>query len=339
MSIWLTLFSAMLCLTLWLRAEPAPYLPLQTGNRWEYRCTGECGNATFTREIIATEQVQPQDRQYYVMRESGVEYRVRIDDQGRLLVLDPKTGAEKQWYAFGAREGDDYETAIHRCNPAAQIASRTAIFHGPSGDVRNALRITYTNTCNFAGLVEETFAPGIGLVQRVENVGTVQYDLIHARINGVSLSMEKALAFEITLDRAVYAATNKGAAPAEMEATLRLRNTTGEAVELSFPTAQRQDFIVRNAQGDAVLQWSDGRTFSQVPGTERIRGEVEYVAALRLMRNSGETLPEGKYTIEGWLTTNLKQFSATAAFEIQTRQGNAWLRRATVRGGLGSQPH
>jgi len=142
-----------------------------------------------TREIVATERRQPLDILYYVMRESGAEYRLRSDDQGRLLVLDPQTGTEKQWYAFGTREGEEYETAINRCNPSAQVASREATYHG--GDISNALRITYVNTCNFSGLQEETFVAGIGLVQRIENVGTAQYDLIHARVNGVSVPCRK----------------------------------------------------------------------------------------------------------------------------------------------------
>ena len=116
-----------------------------------------CGN--LTREVVGTERQQRQDVLYYVMRESGVEYRLRSDGQGRVLVLDPQTGTEKQWYAFGTREGEEYETAINRCNPSAQVVSRAATYHGPGGDISNALRIAYTSTCNFAGLQEETSRP------------------------------------------------------------------------------------------------------------------------------------------------------------------------------------
>ena len=313
---------ATLGLALGLPGEPTPYFPLQVGNRWEYRCTGECAAGTLTREIVGTERRQPQDVLYYVMRESGVEYRLRSDEQGRVLVLDPQTGTEKQWYAFGTREGEEYETAINRCNPSAQVASRAATYHGPGGDISNALRIAYTSTCNFAGLQEETFAVGIGLLQRIENVGTAQFDLLQARVNGASVTLRKALAFEISVDRTVYPKTDTASPPAEMDARLRLRNTTGDAVDLLFPTAQRQDFIVRNPQGVAVLQWSEGKTFAQVTATEHVTGEVEYGAAVSLIGRSGEPLSEGRYTWEGWLTTDSGQFSATVAFEIRCLAAN-----------------
>jgi len=121
----------------------------------------------------------------------------------------------------------------------------------------------------------------------------------------------------MSVDRAVYPETDPAAPPVEMDARLRLRNTTGEAVELFFPTAQRQDFIVRNPHGDVVWQWSEGKTFAQVAGTEHITGEVEYGAAVSLAGKSGEALSEGRYTVEGWLTTDSKRFSATVAFEIR----------------------
>lgn len=314
---WMALFKTILCVTPLLAADSATYFPLQTGNRWEYRCTGECARATFVREVVSSERLQPDRPLYYVMREFDVEYRVRMDDQGRLLVLDPATGAERPWYAFGSREGEDYETSIHMCNPVAQITARSIPFHGPSGDFSDTLRITYTNTCNFAGLVEETFVPGLGLVQRIENAGSARYDLTRARVNGLSFILGKNLAFAITLDRAVYTALEQRGTASEMEAKLSLRNTTGEAVSLFFPTAQRQDFIIRNAQGDAVLRWSDGRAFVQVTGTERFEGEAEYGATISLILKSGEMLPEGKYTIQGWLTSNPAQFSAIASFEIR----------------------
>jgi hypothetical protein len=88
------------------------------------------------------------------------------------------------------------------CNPSAQVASRAATYHGLGGDISNALRITYSSTCNFSGLQEETFAAGIGLLQRIENVGTAQFDFLQARVNGVSATLQKALAFEISVDRA-----------------------------------------------------------------------------------------------------------------------------------------
>ena len=71
-----------------------------------------------------------------------------------------------------------------RTPASAKIASKTARYSSPAGEFSDVLQVTYTNTCNAAGLVEEKFAAGFGMLQRVEEVGAVRYDLISARVGG-----------------------------------------------------------------------------------------------------------------------------------------------------------
>ena len=160
-------------------AEPI-YFPLEVGDVWVYRCSGNCAAETRTRRVVRREQRPASNQPYYLVRDGETEMRLRLAEDGRLLALDPGSGEEKQWYVFTA--ADEYRTEIHPCNPRARIASRTARYSSPAGEFSDVLQVTYTNTCNAAGLVEEKFVAGVGMVQRTEEVGAVRYDLISARV-------------------------------------------------------------------------------------------------------------------------------------------------------------
>ena len=172
----------MLALPVLPAAEPG-YFPLEVGNTWVYRCAGNCAAETRAREIIKREQRPPQNEFYFLMRDGETETWLRLAEDGRLLALDSASGEEKQWYVF-APGGENYRTWIHPCNPSAKIASRRARYSSPAGEFSDVLQLTYTNTCNSAGLVEEKFVAGLGMVQRIEEVGAVRYDLISARVGG-----------------------------------------------------------------------------------------------------------------------------------------------------------
>ena len=87
-------------------------------------------------------------------------------------------------------------------------------------------------------------------------------------------------------------------------ARLVVRNGTEIPVEFDVATSQRFDFIVRDALGQEVLRWSDGRAFAQVLGRETLRNESRsYSADLVLRSRDGKRLPAGRYTLVGYLTT------------------------------------
>ena len=164
-------------------AEPA-YFPLEVGNAWVYRCSGNCAGETRTRQVVRREQRPPHNQAYYLVRDGATEMWLRLAEDGRLLALDAASGEEKQWYVFTTADGDEYRTQIHPCNPSARVASRKERYSSPAGEFSDVLQVTYTNTCNAAGLVEEKFVAGLGMVQRTEEVGAVRYDLISARVGG-----------------------------------------------------------------------------------------------------------------------------------------------------------
>ena len=97
---------------------------------------------------------------------------------------------ETRWYAFGAAEGESYETSIDPCSRRATVESRTHRYEGPAGVFPWALRIVYPpGVCMDAGLTEEIFFPWTGLLRRTETTiaGPRTYDLIYARTGGVTV--------------------------------------------------------------------------------------------------------------------------------------------------------
>jgi hypothetical protein len=93
-------------------------------------------------------------------------------------------------------------------------------------------------------------------------------------------------------------------------------------VEFAFPTSQRFDFIVRDAQNREVLRWSDGRTFLQVSGRETLdKQSCRYSADIVLRSREGKLLLDGFYSLAGYLTTQdagSGLLMGTVTFEIRS---------------------
>jgi hypothetical protein len=81
-----------------------------------------------------------------------------------------------------------------------------------------------------------------------------------------------------------------------LELTLEVMNQGPRPVTLRFPSAQRNDLLIHNAQGQEVWRWSSERMFAQVLGVETLApngGKLTYHVVMR------ETLPRGTYTVIG----------------------------------------
>lgn len=290
------------------------YFPLEIGNRWVYACTGECSDGRASIEVTRSER-SPRGA-YFLARAWGREIWLRAGPDGRILARNSDTGNDEQWYWFDAPEGQNYQTAIHPCNPNAAIASRNEHYSGPGGAFDQVLRITYVGTCNFAGLVEERFGNGVGLLQRIENTGATKYDLIFARVGGKTVAGGRELAFGLSLDRAVYT-LGAGSAPPRLSATVSLVNHTEDPIELVFPSGERYRVAIRNEQGATVLEWSNCNACIALFGTEHFTGKRDYIAAFALADPNGNSLPPGKYTAQAWLATMPPAYTASVAFAIR----------------------
>jgi hypothetical protein len=100
---------------------------------------------------------------------------------------------------------------------------------------------------------------------------------------------------------------------------MTLRVVQDQPLALTFNTEQLYDLVVRNANGDAVYRWSDGRAFTQLVQTIPFGpGEKNFVVVANLGSDPSTPFPPGKYTAEGYLTTaGAKNYSAIVAFEIK----------------------
>jgi hypothetical protein len=108
--------------------------------------------------------------------------------------------------------------------------------------------------------------------------------------------------------------------PPKLTATLTATNVSDKPQVLEFRSGQRFDFVIRDAQGNAVKRWSEGMSFMMMIDTVSLapKEELSFSNALTgglLLGEIGKPLPPGDYTLEGILTSR-PSFSATVPFKI-----------------------
>ena len=306
------------------RALPGNYLPLATGNLWIYKGSGVYSGTFLTLEITKTQLFQ--GVAYFLLNGfPQQDYWLREDAKGSVLQYDPSQAMEKLWWAFNSPPGQQYSTDLPgTCCRVAMVASRSAAYKGPLGTFASALQISYPGVFQ-VGIMQETFLPGIGLALRTQATGGPSYgswELIYARVGGVTVDSAPELSFGMALDNSIYTVNmmppvSLATAAPLATARLRLRNTA-QPITLNFPSGQSFDFTITNDKGAIVYRWSDGQAFTMIFRTETFGpGEKDFVIQLRLNGSDKAPLPAGKYVAEGWLTTmGAKVFDASAPFQV-----------------------
>lgn len=292
-------------------AAQLDYLPLQTGNQWIYRSS--------TGSIMQVEVGRPAEfdgRLYYLVKgHGGGDAWLRRGEDGAVYAYDTERKTELLWYDFWRAPGEPYATAVPGSNNSpAVVKSVQAVYDGPVGWYDWALEIEYPGTFQ-VGLYRELFLPFVGLLHRELGAGgpaMVTWDLIYARLGGVTYVNERNFSFGLTLDRFRYPAGS------EMIARLTVRNGSWDPVTLEFPTSQIFDLIIRNGAGQIVYRWSDGKAFLQALQTVTYGfGEKNYALLAPLKSPAGLPLAPGKYIAEARLMNGKGgSYAASAAFEI-----------------------
>lgn len=262
------------------------YLPLDEGNLWLYH--GDGG-------LLAMEVGSPAEfggNRYHLVRglsgNGGV--WVRNDSEGRILVWDEHANRERVLLDAAAPEGAPYDTVMDACSREAVIESRAAKYSGPAGEFENVLHVAYRpGPCMDAGLSSEDWLAWVGMLRRVRVTiaGLRKYDLVYARLGGVTYVRAPQTGFSISL-------TPSGNV---LLVRMTLRHTLEWPLRLSFSSSQRFDVAAYNADGKEFYRWSEGRAFLTVMGREEIRGEKTWVAEIPVSE-----WPEGEYAIQAWLT-------------------------------------
>lgn len=288
------------------------YFPLETGNQWIYRIGGALSGVsdpgTFVAEITGTQTIE--GKEYYRLAGMpGGPLLLRKNDAGTLVFYSERDRQEHNWVAFGANTGEAFRTEIDACNPTAVIQSKNAALEAPIGNFREgALRVGYAPAqCADAGLTTETYLPYVGLAQRrMSNIaGEVVWDLIYARLGGFTSFSEKEHSFAVAVNG------NRFAPNEAITVRMTLRNTTGTPLELTFPSGQDFDVVIRNEKGDTGYTWSASRAFPLIFRTLQFSGEKNWAVSFR------PNLPAGVYTLTANLAVSGTKIEATVPLEIR----------------------
>jgi hypothetical protein len=288
----------------------ADYFPLATGNAWVYKLSQGTSVDTQTIEVGSAQVINGQE--HYNVIFLGRPVLLRMSEDGTLLAYDAATGTDKQWLAFGAAEGQPFQTSMDACVKMAQIDSRSAKYSGPTGTYNDAAQLSFQLSCADAGLTSQTWVPGIGLVQHSGTTiaGERRYELIYATVGATRVDGgEQGLM--LAIDQPIYTVAPDGF----MLARLTLCNSLPGAL-FTFGGGQEYDLAIRNDKDVVVYQWSAARVFPAVLG-QQIGGIVErnYAISVPLAE-----LPVGRYTAEATIPrAEGKQNAASVGFEIRTR--------------------
>ena len=298
-------------------AQQPDYFPLVQSNIWIYRCTGACG-AAFT---VTVQVGPPQDFNGTTYSQLqgwfGKDYWVREDSNGMLWALDSSSNQERLWYAFQTPEGGSYTESIpSACCGKATIPSRSAHYEGPVGIFDNALQIDYPGVFQL-GIERERFLPYAGLVSRNEAAGGPSartFDLIYARVYGVTVVSQPEISVSLSLDRAVYPGPSAWFDTSTLSARFSIRNVTSDPLALTFPTGQIYDLEIRDDRGNVVFLWSKDRVFPQIVTTVQLQDEKDYIITAPT-----NNLAPGKYVAQAWLTVAgpARAYSASVAFQVK----------------------
>lgn len=244
---------------------------------------------------------------------------------GRGQIVARVGAADELWYDFAAPAGGGWATGRDECGARASVSSRAERVETPAGVFAPALRVRYTpGFCADAGLEEEDFAQGVGLVRWSEQTiaGPRVFALREAYVGGRATA-SPGVSFTFSIDRAIYTpnmmppiASDSGAVT--LKARLTVENSTDSPLVLRFPSGQTMDLLVRNSDGREIYFWSADKLFPEIVTEFEISSGRRsfYLTAILSDPDGGPLLP-GLYTAEAWLPTyELRSFSASVGFEV-----------------------
>ncbi len=282
------------------------YFPLQTGNQWIYRPTAGLIQADpWTIEVGASRTIN--GNQYFAVTGFVEQNPLLLRHAGSTLVYyDNREQRERPWANFAAPLDQPFAAEIDACSPVAAVTARDAAAKLAIGEFPNALTLTYQPRCADAGITTEVFLPGVGLAKRSYSsiAGPRTFELVYARIAGFTVFSESEHSFHLTLDQAAYTRNSP------ITARLTLRNTTPRPLPLVFLGSQDFDIVIRDAQGEPVWRWSDGKAFTRELRPVAFNGEKNWVESIRL------DLAPGNYTAIGSLAVMDVKYESTISFRV-----------------------
>ncbi|MBX9603202.1 MAG: hypothetical protein K2X35_19520 [Bryobacteraceae bacterium] len=282
------------------------YFPLAHGNRWIYR---DARGASHTISVGLPLAVRDGRTYFRVTGYTAQPAWLRINDN-EVLMFDEETSQDILVTRFGGRE---YPTSASGCDQTAIPQERKV----ETGQFRAALEIGYRHlVCADAGFESELYAANVGLVQRTETTiaGPRTWSLVSARVGNLTYEPGPYTSLNLTLERALIE-RDAPFDPVRLRATLRFSSWPPREFRFQYPSSQRFDVVLRNETGATVYQWSANRGFLTVIGVEQFVGERSWA-----IDDEIPSIPDGKYTVEVWLTTIPDRLLANiATVEIKSK--------------------
>lgn len=263
-------------------------VPLQVGNQWVYQAAGLAAGEPLSARIERAAQFG--GRTYYLLSGMQGNHWIRMDSEGAMYRYDESTGAERIVIA-----PDGVVTPFNNeCNQIGRVTDTNAEYRGPIGTYRGGLvEVRYgPGNCADAGIERELYLPFVGLVQRTVTTfaGPVSYDLVYARVGGVTVLSAPETSFTVALDSDSYEVRSRP------RVRMALRHTGAQPLKVEFPSGQEFDLVIWNQRGERVYVWSADKLFPQVVHSIEVQGERNWTALASL-----ENLPPGTYTMEAFL--------------------------------------
>lgn len=322
---------AMLCL--WPGQAPAgpdlarPHrgsqFPLQVGNEWVYGPTTVFPYAYRMRVEVPDRVTESNGQSYFVLRgylgqpEFFPDRLVATRRDGVVSEFNPDGTEENLWYLLNAPVGTTWTFHLEPLPPddplddcrdgtTARIGSRTEVVEVPAGRFSDVVRVDFLGGgCYDAGVLGEFFAPGVGLIRRVENsfYGPETVDLLWAKVGGEVLP-RLPYTTALSLDRAVYlqdpVATAPSAAPT-LTALFTLRNATAHPLSFTFDGCKSATVSLTNEVGEVVLvsrATDGGGCCGCAPQFvfRLVNDTLVLGASIRLVTHDNHPLPLGRYT-------------------------------------------
>jgi hypothetical protein len=295
------------------------YFPLSVGNEWTYLRTSR----VITEKLLVnvTGKMQPPGSTavfYQLNNYNGKAHWVRQTPTGIVHEYPSYIDASAEvvaeypylWYLLNAEVETSWTMHIDTNVPGVIIGSdralltvlsRNEIVNVPAG-IFNTVHIRFqTGVCD-AGITDEWFAPGVGLVKRMETslIGPITTELVKAVIDGVVIE-NPLVTTSVTTDKPIYWENHMPPIPTppaygpEIIISCTVKPISGQPTILNFKDYNVWDVSIINPDGKVV--WTNPKIMAPAPigGVNRTipgSGETTKFSA-RLAYGS----MEGKYKV------------------------------------------
>ncbi len=292
-----------------LAQNTSDYFPVEVGRIWSY---------TNGLKIGVAEVWPSPDGAPWAFFFEGYSFTPRIFSKVEDKVVEiTEDGMRRLWYDFGAEEGESWVIKPFENRPEGDIisgsrvtlVSRSDTVSVPYGHFKECVHLVFIPNSDLAdaGVLEEWFAPGIGLVKRVEQTiaGPRAYEL-EDWIPGEPLVM---LNLEIRTDKEVYSVEEP------VEITIIAHNYGHADATLNFGSSLEADYTIDNA-----YRWSEGKSFLEVIGEVTIPAGEKHEWSFTHNPEDYKLFP-GRHIIAGEVVGNSLRASTTIAVEGESGTG------------------